>query len=77
VIRTQAGSDWVDSAVRDGWLAVEEFPEANEQSLFRAALAKKERSFRNADRHGYLSQDGDDCRPALRVPPEVLARLLG
>jgi coenzyme F420 hydrogenase subunit beta len=77
VIRTQAGSDLVDSAVKDGWLAVEEFPEANEQALSLAALTKKKRSFRNADRHGYLSQDGDDCRPALRVPCEVLAKLLG
>ena len=77
VIRTQAGSDLVDIAVTDGWLVLEEFPNANMQALSRAALAKKERSFRNADRHGYLSQDGDDCRPALRVPPEVLARLLG
>ena len=77
VVRTQAGSDLVDSAVKDGWLAVEAFPETNEQSLSRAALAKKERSFRNADRHGYLSQQGDDCRPALRVPPHVLERLLG
>jgi coenzyme F420 hydrogenase subunit beta len=77
VIRTQIGSDLVDNAVRDEWLVVEEFPKANERALARAALAKKERSFRNADRHGYLSEDCDDCRPALRVPPEVLARLLG
>jgi len=77
VVRTQAGSDLVDSAVKDGWLAVEEFPEAKQEALSRAALAKKERSFRNADRHGYLIQEGDDCRPALRVPSDVLERLLG
>jgi len=76
LIRTRAGAELLDKAVADGWLVTEEFPQVNEQALSRAALAKKERSFRNADRHGYLGQD-DDCRPALRVPPEVLTRLLG
>lgn len=77
LVRTRTGTELVDKAVADGWLVTEEFPQVNEQALSRAALAKKERSFRNADRHGYLSQDDDDCRPALKVPPEVLARLLG
>jgi coenzyme F420 hydrogenase subunit beta len=77
LVRTQAGLELVDRAVTDGWLVTEAFPRENEKALSRAALAKKERSFRNADRHGYLSQDGEDCRPALRVPSEVLARLLG
>jgi coenzyme F420 hydrogenase subunit beta len=76
IVRTRAGAELVDKAVADGWLVTEAFPEANEKALSAAALAKKERSFRNADRHGYLNQDDRDCRPALRVPPEVLARLL-
>ena len=62
--------------VPEAWLVTEGLPEANEKGLSAAALAKKERSFRNADRHGYLNQDDRDCRPSLRVPPEVLARLL-
>jgi coenzyme F420 hydrogenase subunit beta len=77
LVRTPAGAELVEKAVADGRLVTEKFPEENEQALSTAALAKKERSFRNADRHGYLLQDDEDCRPALRVPPEVLARLLG
>ena len=77
LIRTQVGLELVERAVADGWLVTEAFPKEKEQALSSAALAKKERSFRNADRHGYLSQIGEDNRPALRVPPEVLARLLG
>lgn len=77
IIRTQFGSELVDKAVADGWLVTEAFPEENEQALSRAALEKKVRSFRNAERHGLLRQDDEDCRPALRVPPEVLTRLLG
>jgi len=76
LVRAPAGVELVDKAVVDGWLVTEEFPVENEKALSNAALAKKERSFRNADRHGYLNQDDRDCRPALRVPPEVLARLL-
>lgn len=77
LVRTQTGVELVDRAVTDGWLVTEAFPEADQKALSNAALAKKERSFRNADRHGYLNQDDKDGRPALRVRPEVLARLLG
>jgi coenzyme F420 hydrogenase subunit beta len=76
-VRTRAGADLVDNAVADGWLITEEFPEEKEKALSKAALAKKTRSFRNADRHGYLNQDDENCRPALRVPSGVLARLIG
>jgi coenzyme F420 hydrogenase subunit beta len=77
LVRTQAGDELVDTAVASGWLQTEDFPEENLTALSRAARAKKERSFRNADRHGYLREDSEGCRPALRVPAEVLARLLG
>jgi coenzyme F420 hydrogenase subunit beta len=77
LVRTQTGVELVDKAVTEGWLVTEAFPQADQKALSNAALAKKERSFRNADRHGYLNQDDKDGRPALRVRPEVLARLLG
>lgn len=77
LVRTRTGAELVDKAVSDEWLVTEAFPEANRKALSNAALAKKERSFRNADRHGYLIQEDEDSRPAMRVRPEVLARLLG
>jgi len=76
LVRTPAGAELVDKAMTDGWLVTEAFPEANQKALSDAALAKKERSFRNAERHGYLNQDDEDSRPALRVPPEVLNQIL-
>ncbi len=77
LVRTRTGAELVDKAVADGWLKAEAFPEANQKMLLNAALAKKERSFRHADRQGYLNQDDEESRPVLRVPPEVLARFLG
>ncbi len=77
LVRTRAGFELVEKAVEAGWLVVEEFPKENEEWLSRAAAAKKERSFRNAERHGLLNPAGEGGRPALRVPPAVLARLLG
>ncbi len=77
MLRSRVGVELVDDAVADGWLITEAFPEDNVRVLASSAMSKKERSFRNADRHGYLRQDDKGCRPALRVPPGVLARLLG
>ena len=77
LVRTAAGLELVEGAVAEGRLAVEEFPPDRVKALSGASRTKKERSLRNADRHGLLDQDGGELRPALRVPPEVLARLLG
>lgn len=77
LVRSRAGADLVERAVSDGWLVTDAFPAAGEQALSDAALVKKQRSFRNAARHGYLNPDGADSRPAMRVPPAVLAELLG
>jgi coenzyme F420 hydrogenase subunit beta len=76
LIRTRTGAELVDKAMADEWLVVGEFPEADQKALADAALAKKKRSFRNADRQGYLKQDDEERRPALRVPSEVLTRFL-
>jgi coenzyme F420 hydrogenase subunit beta len=77
LVRTPAGLDLLDGAAAEGWLVVENYPAEREKALCAAALAKKERALRNADQHGLLGGDGGNCRPALRVPAEVLARLLG
>jgi len=76
LVRSSAGAELVDRAADDGWLVVEAFPGEREQALSVAALAKKERSMRNALRHGYLQPDNSDSRPSLRVPREVLDRIL-
>lgn len=76
LVRTNAGQGLVEKAVIDGWLDVEAFSEEREKALSGAALNKKQRSLRNAHIQGYLQQEEGGSRPALRVPPEVLARLL-
>jgi coenzyme F420 hydrogenase subunit beta len=76
LVRSSAGAELVDRAADDGWLVVEAFPGEREQALSVAALAKKERSMRNALRHGHLQLDNSDSRPSLRVPREVLDRIL-
>jgi len=77
LVRTPAGAELVDRAVADGWLVVEAFPEDRQRALSDAALAKKERSFRNAERHGYLGPENGKSRPSLRVPPEAWRRVFG
>lgn len=76
LVRTRSGEELVEQASADGWLVTETFPEEREKALSVAARNKKQRSLRNADAQGLLSQDDEDSRPSLRVPPEVLARLL-
>jgi coenzyme F420 hydrogenase subunit beta len=76
LVRTRSGIELVDRAAADGWLAIEAFPAEREEALSGAALNKKQRSLRNADRHGLLYQGNGESRPSLRIPAEVLARLL-
>ncbi len=77
IVRTPAGGELVDRAAGDGWLEIAAVPEANLAGLTAAARAKKERSLRNAERKGLVNQSGEDRRCALRLPAEVLRRLLG
>ena len=77
LIRTRAGAELVDQAVAGGWLQTEAFPEENEKALGRAALAKKERSLRHAEREGLLNTVPGNERPSLYVPPAVVERILG
>jgi coenzyme F420 hydrogenase subunit beta len=76
LVRTRSGIELVDRAAADGWLAIEAFPAEREEALSGAALNKKQRSLRNADRQGLLYQGNGESRPSLRIPAEVLARLL-
>jgi coenzyme F420 hydrogenase subunit beta len=75
LVRTPAGAALVDRAVAEGWLAVREFPGDREAALAGAALAKKERSLRNARRQGHLGAKGGEGRATLRVPAGVIARM--
>ena len=77
LVRTAAGAKIVDRAVTDGWLVTESFPDENEAALAKAALAKKERALQNAERKGLLDWSADGSRPSLRVPPDVMERILG
>lgn len=77
LVRTKAGAEIVDRAVNDGWLKTEPFPRENEAALTKAAAAKKERSLRQAERQGFLNLEVEDMRPSLRIPPDIVDRILG
>jgi len=77
LIRTRVGAELVDKAVADGWLKTEEFPKENLKALSRAALAKKERSLRQAERQGFLNTAAENERPSLYIPSDVVERILG
>jgi len=76
IVRSEAGAELVEGAVSNGWIETEAFPGDRLQELAKAALAKKERSFRNANRRGLLQEGENGARPAMKVPQEVLDRLL-
>jgi coenzyme F420 hydrogenase subunit beta len=77
LVRTRAGAELVDKAVADGLLKTEAFPQENEEALSQAALAKKERSLRHAERQGFLNTVPKNKRPSLYVPLDVVERILG
>ena len=77
LVRTRAGAELVERAVAEGLLQTEAFPKENEDALSRAALAKKERSLRQAERQGFLNTAPENERPSLYVPLDVVERILG
>jgi coenzyme F420 hydrogenase subunit beta len=76
IVRTPFGERLVERAVRLGWLIVEQMPREALAGLADAALAKKVRSLRNAERKGLVNRTDESRRPAICIPPAVLKRLL-
>jgi len=76
LIRSQKGAELVEKACKDGFLETEEMPQENLNHLSRAAAAKKERALRTLIRRELINTDKRNQRCAVRIPPEVVQKIL-
>jgi coenzyme F420 hydrogenase subunit beta len=76
IVRSEDGAHIVEKAQAEGFLETAVFPEENLMHLSKAAADKKERSLRTLDRRGLINT-GKGRHAALRIPPEVVKRILG
>lgn len=76
IVRSKIGEKIVQQARDEGFLETEDFPAENLKHLSKAAADKKERSLRTLMRRGLINNQGDE-RAAVRVPQEVVDRILG
>jgi len=76
IVRSETGEMIVKQAMEAGFLETEEFPPENLAHLSKAAAEKKERSLRTLIRRELVNNQGDE-RAAVRIPQEVVDRMLG
>jgi len=76
IVRSQAGDEIVQQARKEGFIETGEFPAKNLEHLSKAAAEKKERSLRTLIRRGLINNQGDQ-RAAVRIPQEVVDKILG
>ncbi len=75
IIRTDKGTELVDKACREGFLETEEFPAENLKHLSGAAADKKARALRTLLKRELINNN-DGKRSAVRIPPEVVEKIL-
>lgn len=75
IIRSGTGAGIVDRALNEGFIETTNFPDEDLQHLEDAASAKKGRSLRTLIRHGLLNNENDQ-HSAIRIPPEIVTRIL-
>ncbi|MBP1738811.1 MAG: putative coenzyme hydrogenase, beta subunit [Deltaproteobacteria bacterium] len=76
IVRSQRGADLVEQAVRKGVLQVSDMQAENLERLSRASAKKKERALRMLLSRGLLNAEGDGKRSVMRIPPEVVGKIL-
>jgi coenzyme F420 hydrogenase subunit beta len=76
LVRTDRGRMLVESAVEAGLLITEPMPAANLDHLKEAAAGKKRRAIRAIRQRGLLNLDDAAARAMLRVPPDVLNKII-
>jgi len=75
IIRTEKGTELVDKAFREGFLETEEFPAENLKHLSGAAADKKARALKTLLKRELINNN-DGRRSAVRIPPEVVEKIL-
>ena len=76
IIRSPKGAELVEKACEDAFLETEEMPEENLNHLSKAAADKKENALRTLIRRELINTDKQDQRCAVRIPPEVVQKIL-
>ena len=77
IVRNGKGAALVEEAVAEAFLEIEIMPPEVVSRLSAAAAAKKDRSMRMLMRRQLMNRDGAGERCAVRMPPEVVERLIG
>lgn len=75
IIRSDTGAEMVDQARKGGFIETADFPAASLKHLAQAASDKKERSLRTLIRRGLINNK-DGQRAAIRIPPEIVKKIL-
>ena len=76
IIRTERGADLVNAARKASFLITEKMPSQNLQHLCIAAAGKKKRALKKAKAEGLLNSPDNGNRAALRIPENVVAKIL-
>ena len=77
IIRTDKGKKLIEKACQEGYLHVEKMPDDNLDHLRFAAGNKKKKAFTRARDEDVLNSIEDGKRSALRVPTEVVEKIIG
>ena len=76
IIRTEKGEQLVEAACQAGYLIKDLMPEENLQHLCVASANKKKLALNQAKEEGYLNTDEEGKHAVLRVPEDVVKRIL-
>lgn len=75
IVRSDTGAQIVDRARDEGFIETADFPATNLKHLTKAAADKKDRSLRTLMRRKLVNNE-NGRRAAVRIPPEVINRIL-
>jgi coenzyme F420 hydrogenase subunit beta len=75
IVRSDTGAQIVDRARNAGFIETADFPDTSLKHLSKAAADKKDRSLRTLLRRELINNENGQ-RAAVRIPPEVVGRIL-
>lgn len=77
VVRSKRGANLIDQVLERGVLEASDIHHGQIEHLSAAAAAKKERALRMLVRRDLLNTNADSKRSAMRIPEEVVRKILG
>lgn len=76
IIRSETGAELIKIACDEGYLETKDMPQENIAQLTRAAGEKKARAVRTLIRRKLINNEKGE-RSAIRMPPEIVEKILG